>query len=139
MDMRLLIYVRSNGAVSDHYDLGQKCRITLGTSVYNLSPKGIMRSAVPLPCFFEVTKSQKVAGQRPQQGTKSCRMGRNSVHPPIHPSVRCPSKGSESHLVGSDVLPERFKALPEGAEALPEGSEDMPERSEALTEGSKGL
>ena len=29
----------------------------------NQSPKGIMRSAVPLPCFFEVTMSQKVVGQ----------------------------------------------------------------------------
>ena len=31
----------------------------------NQSPKGIMRSAVPLPCFFDVVKTQKVAGQRP--------------------------------------------------------------------------
>ena len=38
-----------------------------------------MRSAVPLPCFFDVVKSQGVAGQRPRQGTKSCRMGRNSA------------------------------------------------------------
>ena len=52
----------------------------------NQSPKGIMRSAVPLPCFFDVVKSQTVAGQRPQQGTKSCRMGRNSVRPSVHPS-----------------------------------------------------
>ena len=29
----------------------------------NQSPKGIMRSAVPLPCFIDVVKSQKVAGQ----------------------------------------------------------------------------
>ena len=100
-----------------------------------------MRSAVPLPCFFEVTKSQKVAGQRPRQGTKSCRMGRNSVRPyicpsihlsvhtAIHPnicsSVRCPSKGSEGHLVGSEALPERFEALLERFEALPEGSEGL--------------
>ena len=31
----------------------------------NKTPKGIMRSAVPLPCFFDVLKSQGVAGQRP--------------------------------------------------------------------------
>ena len=49
-------------------------------------PKGIMRSAVPLPCFFDEMKLQRVAGQQPQQGTKSCRMGRNSVCPSIRPS-----------------------------------------------------
>ena len=49
------------------------------------TPKGIMRSAVPLPCPFDVVKLPRVAGQRPQQGTKSCRMGRNSVHPYVHP------------------------------------------------------
>ena len=27
----------------------------------NQSPKCIMRSAVPLPCFFDIIKSQKVA------------------------------------------------------------------------------
>ena len=32
----------------------------------NQSPRGIMRSAVPLLCFFNVVKSQKVAGQRLQ-------------------------------------------------------------------------
>ena len=32
----------------------------------NQLQKGIMRSAVPLPRFFDVVKSQKVAGQRPQ-------------------------------------------------------------------------
>ena len=54
----------------------------------NQSPKGIMRSAVSLPCFFDVVKSQRVAGQRPRQGTKSCRTGRNSVRPSIYPYVR---------------------------------------------------
>ena len=38
----------------------------------NQSPTGIMRSAVPLPYLFDVVKSQKVAGQQPQQGTRSC-------------------------------------------------------------------
>ena len=32
----------------------------------NKSPKGIMRSAGPLPCFFDVVKSKRVAGQRPR-------------------------------------------------------------------------
>ena len=53
----------------------------------NQSPKGIIWSAVPLPCFFAVLKSQRVAGQRPREGTKSCRMGRNSVRLSIRPFV----------------------------------------------------
>ena len=60
----------------------------MGKRKENKTPKGIMRSAVPLPCFFDVVKSQTVAGQRPRQGTKSCRMGRNSVRPSVCPSVR---------------------------------------------------
>ena len=59
-----------------------------------------MRSAVPLPCFFDVVKSQRVAGQRPRQGTKSCRMGRNSVSLYIRPPIRFPYKGSESSWRG---------------------------------------
>ena len=47
-----------------------------------------MRSAVPLPCFFDVAKLQSVAGQRPRQGTKSCRMGRNLARPCIRLSNR---------------------------------------------------
>ena len=30
---------------------------------YNQSPKGIIWSAVPLPCFFAVVRSQRIAGQ----------------------------------------------------------------------------
>ena len=45
----------------------------------NQSPKGIMRSAVPLPCLSDVVKSKKVAGQRFQKGTKSARMGTNFI------------------------------------------------------------
>ena len=74
-------------------------------SDFNQLPKGIMRSAVPLHCFFDVVKSQKVAGQQPRQGTKSCRMGRNSVRPSAHPSFdwssRPLSKGSEGQLEAS--------------------------------------
>ena len=33
---------------------------------FNQTPTGIMRSAVPFPCFFDVLKSQRVAGQRPR-------------------------------------------------------------------------
>ena len=54
-----------------------------------LSPLGAaaQKAAVPLPCFFAVLKSQRVAGQQPREGTKSCRMGRNSVRPSVHPLV----------------------------------------------------
>ena len=76
--------------------------------VNNQSPKGIMRSAVPFPCFFDIVKSQRLAGQRPQQGTKPCRMGGNSVRPSIHhPSKESEDQleGSEGQLVGSEGLP----------------------------------
>ena len=52
----------------------------------NQWPTGIIWSAVPLPCYFAVVKPQRIAVQQPQEGTKSCRMGRNSVHPSIHPA-----------------------------------------------------
>ena len=88
-------------------------------------PVGIMRSAVPLPWFFDVVTSQKVAGQRPQQGTKSCRMGRNSVRPSAHPlfgwSIHPLSKGFEGRREGS----EGSRGLPEGCEGLTEGSEGL--------------
>ena len=74
----------------------------------NKTPKGIMRSAVPLPCLFDVVKSQNVAGQRPRQGTKSCRMGRNSVRPSvrtsIRPSIRPPLAGPQTLLAGPQTL-----------------------------------
>ena len=54
----------------------------------NQLPTVIMQLAVPLPCYSDVIKSQRVAGQRPQEGTKSSRMGRKSVCPSVHPSVR---------------------------------------------------
>ena len=73
---------------------------------------------MPSGDWFAVMKLQRVAGQRPREGTKSCRMGRNSVRPSVHPSV-CP------YIVPS-------MGLPKGSEAAgqPEGSEGQPERSE---------
>ena len=94
-----------------------------------------MRSAAPLPCLFDVVKSQNVAGQWPQQGTKSCRMGRNSAHL----SNGRLSRGSEGLLKGSEGLPERSEGLPKGSEGQPEGPEGLSEQSEGLPEGSKGL
>ena len=71
--------------------------------------------------WFDVVESQIVAGQRPRQGTKSCRMGRNSVHPPI----RLPFKGSGGQLEGSEGLPEGSEGQPKGSEGQPEGSEGL--------------
>ena len=74
----------------------------------NKTPKGIMRSAVPLPCFFDAVESHRVAGQRPRQGTKSCRMGRNSVRlsarPSIRPSIRPPLASPQTLLADPQTL-----------------------------------
>ena len=104
----------------------------------NQSPKGIMRSAVPLRCFIDVVKSQRVAGQRPQQVTKFCLMGSNSVHPymSVHPSICLLSRGQ---LLGSEGLPEGIEGLPEGSGGRPEGSGGLPKGSEGLQEGSESL
>ena len=95
-----------------------------------------MKSAVPLSCFFDVVKSQKVVGQRPQQGTKSCRMGSNSIRPSVCPSAypffgwsTCPlSKRSEGQLEGSEGLPEGSEGLSKGSDGLTQESEDLLER-----------
>ena len=42
----------------------------------------MVRGSLALP--FAVVKSQRVAGERPLEGTKSCRMGKNSVRPLIY-------------------------------------------------------
>ena len=116
-------------------------------------PKGIMRSAVPLPCFFDVVRSPRIAGLQPQQGTKSCRTGRNSISLstlsvclPILLSISCTSKrskgqlmGSEGQLVGSEGLPGGSEGLPNGSEGLLKGSDGLPKEPEDLPEGSEGL
>ena len=99
-------------------------------------------SAVPLPCFIDV-KSQTVAGQRPQQGTNSCRMGRNSIRPSVRTSTPPSfgwsthplSKGSEGQLEGSEGLLEGSEGLPEWSEGLPDGSEGLSNGSEARPQG----
>ena len=74
--------------------------IIIKRCIRNKTQKGITRSAVPLPCLLDVVKLQRVAGQRPQQRMKSCRMGGNSVWPSICPSVPPPYKGSEGQPEG---------------------------------------
>jgi len=113
----------------------------LSKNKINQLPKGILRLAVPLPCFIDVTNFQQVAGQQPRQGTKSCRMGRNS----ICPSICCLSKMSKGQSEGSEGLLEEYEGLPEGSEGYTMGSESrwegfkrLPKAPEGLSEGSKG-
>ena len=94
------------------------------------SSKGIMRSVVPLPCFIDFVKSQKVAEQRPQLRTKSCRMGRNSVHPFVRPF---PS-GWPSDPAGWLSDPAGWSSDPSSCPLDPEGQQ---EGFEALLEGSE--
>ena len=111
-------------------------------AISNQLPKGILRSAVPLPCFFDVVKSQKVAGQRAQQGTKSRRIGRKfclSANPSCGWSTRPSSKGSQGQLEGSEGLPEEFVGLPERAEGLTEGSAGLTEESLVLQRGQRSF
>ena len=93
-------------------------------------PKGIMGSAVPLPCFFDVVKSQRVAGKWPQLGTKSCRMGKNSLCPSVHLSI-CASNCPFIHL--SAIHPRGLRASwwslsasLRGLRAYRKGSEGLP-------------
>ena len=82
-------------------------------------------------------------GQRPQQGTKSRRMGGNSVRLSANPScgwsTRPSSKGSQGQLEGSEGLPEEFVGLPERAEGLTEGSEGQTEGSLVLQRGPRAF
>ena len=81
--------------------------------------------------FRDVVKSQKVAGQRPRQGTKSCRMGKNFIHPSAHLSARPLFHWSTRPLSkGSEGLPKCSEGLLEGSEGLPEGYEGLSEGSE---------
>ena len=102
----------------------------------NQSPKGSMRSAFTLPCFFDVVKSQKVAGQRPRQGTKSCRIGRHSVRSYVHLSI-CPL--SMGQLLGSEGLPGGIEGLLEGSWGQPQGTGDLSKGSAGRPEGSESL
>ena len=103
---------------------------------------------LPLVLFV----SHMVAGQQPQEGTKYCRMGRNSVCPSTHPSIfpsvgRPPSwpsgqlKGSESQLIGSEGQREGFQRQLEGSDGQLERSKGQlkgPEGHSAVSEGQPG-
>ena len=59
--------------------------------IINQAPTGIIWSAVPFSCFFNVVKTQRVAAEQLQEGTKLFRMGEIPfIHlstPSIHPSA----------------------------------------------------
>ena len=109
--------------------------------VQNQSPTGIMRSAVPLPCFFDV-ESQRVSVQRPGQRTEFYRMRRNfvclHVHLSIHSSIPHLSMGSEGQLEGSEGWLVRSEGQTEGSEGLSEGPEGLPEGPEGFPGGIDG-
>ena len=86
-------------------------------------PKGIMRSAVPLPCFFDVVKGNRaVAPTR----DRSCRMGRNSVRLYVRTYVRMsvpPLAGPQTLLAGPQTLlagPQAPQASPQTPSASPQ-------------------
>ena len=90
-------------------------------------------------------KSQRAAGQRPREGTKSCRMGRNSVCPSVHLSFHpwaCQRalrlQGFAGQPEGSEGQPERSEGQPKGSEGQLEGSEGQLDGSEGQPEGSEG-
>ena len=63
-------------------------------------------------------------GQRPQQGTKSCKMGRNSVCLSIRPSIRPPLAGPQTLLAGLQTLltgPQTLRASWRGLRARQQG------------------
>ena len=105
-----------------------------GSQSPNKTPKGIMRSAVPLPCLFDVVKSQNVAGQRPQQGTKSCRMGRNSIRPSIHPFVHLTIR-SAIHPRGLRTSGRGLRASRQGLRASQRGGGWTGGRTDGRTDG----
>ena len=78
-------------------------------------------------------KSHRVAGQRLQEGTKFCGMGRNSIRLSIHPSVL-----SSMRLWGFVGHPEGSEGQPEGSEGQTKGSEGQLEGCEGQLEGSEG-
>ena len=81
-----VIRVQSWGLLREH-------NIFFHYLIFNQSPKGIMRSAVPLPCFFDivVTESGKAAATIGDEVMSN----REKFYPSIHLSIHLPSKGSE--------------------------------------------
>ena len=73
------------------------------------SPKGSIWSAVPLTCCFDVVNTRRVAGQQLQEGSKFCRMGKNTVHryvcTYIHTSIHPPPLAGPQPLLEGPQTP----------------------------------
>ena len=74
-----------------------------------------MRSAVPLPCFFDVAKSQGVAGQRLS----------------VRPSIRPPLTGPQTLVAGPQTCPAGPLAKSEGRRLM--GSTTLAKSMESPT------
>ena len=77
----------------------------------------------------DTLKEKVLFGQRPQEGTKSCRMRRNSIclsdHPSVHQFVGLPG-GSVGQLEGSEGQLEVSESQLEGSECHLAGYEGKP-------------
>ena len=74
----------------------------------NKMPKGIMRSPIPLPCFFdEVSRDSRAAAQTGDEVLKNGEKFHPSIHLSIHPSIRPsiyePVGGAEQSVGSRDV------------------------------------
>ena len=81
-----------------------------------------------LSLLFRLSVLQSVFllfGQRPQQGTKSCRMGRNSVRPSVRPYV-LPLAGPQTLLVGPQTPPAGPQTLLAGPQTPPASPQTPP-------------
>ena len=93
--------------------------------------------------------SALVFGQRPRQGTKSCRMGRNSVRPSIRPSI-CPSvpplaclktllAGPQTLLAGPQAPPASPQTPPAGLQTPLAGPQGLRASQQGLRVSQQGL
>ena len=105
--------------------------------IINQAPTGIIWFAVPFSCFFNVVKTQRVAAEQLQEGTKWFRMGEI---PFIHlstPSIH-PSSGKKDQLTGLDGQLEGLQGQLEGLRGQLEGSKGSQEGSKGQLVGSEG-
>ena len=80
-------------------------------------------------------------GQRPQQGSKSCRMGRNSIRLYVHPSVRPPSDptGGPSDPAGGPSAPLAGPQTPPALRPLQQALRPLQQAIRPLQQGLRPL
>ena len=79
--------------------------------------------------FFFLFFILSIFGQRPRQGTKSCRMGSNSVCPYVRTSVRAsvpPLADPQTLLAGPQTPPAGPQTLPASPQTPPAGPQTLP-------------